>query len=823
MGKSFVVNPRLNTGKGVTGAVLYVLGEGRDPITGELKHLLPGAKSRVDWISGQGFGFDINTTDDAHLGRRVMEFDALNQASRTRKCELDCVHLTLSWRPGETPTREQMEEAARGALKDLGMGNAKALFTAHNDEDYAHVHIVASKINPDTGRAYDLEKSWRKLSTWAENYEREHGGVISLRRQDANGLRAAIKDRDAEGVLDAMTKQRSTFTGRQLEQALAKEMKNNPIEQAQFANQILGHAQTVHLADKPDGPVMRYTSRTVLEAELYVLRAAEGLTSNKEHAISDGERARVLNGTKFEGITREQARAFRHATGAEGLAIIDGQAGTGKSFTMAAIRESYEKAGYRVIGLGPTNAVAEDMRANGFGHAATIHSELFALNNDRTSWNRRTVVMVDEAAMLDTKLMTMVTAHANEAGAKLILAGDDRQLSSIDRGGMFGALKDRHGAAELTEVKRQHKIDERRASEWMASGNFQDALGIYEQKGAIHWTRTQGEARAGLVEQWARDSAASPDKSRFVFAYTNDDVASLNASLRAVRKERGELGEDHQLDTAHGRHAFSKGDRIQFTANDKRVGLVNGNAGTIEKIDGTQITMTLDGRKPKTIRFDARTFDTFRHGYAGTIYRGQGRTLDQTYLYHSEHWRSAPSYVALTRHREKTEIFVATNTLDTPQQGRGAPDRAAHLRALARQMGRVDDRRAASMFYHQQDIGPVRPLTAKETLAKFGGAGSRSPEERRAAQAAWQQTPQRSVQNNELPQQEQDPHQPEARRTSARGDDPQETRRGADSRQRAQEQQQANEGDRTEATARNNPENARQAALGRGRGRSRSR
>ena len=63
---------------------------------------------------------------------------------------------------------------------------------------------------------------------------------------------------------------------------------------------------------------------------------------------------------------REQAHAFRHATGAEGLAIIDGQAGTGKSYTMAAIREAYEAAGYRVIGLAPTNAVAQDMRARRF-------------------------------------------------------------------------------------------------------------------------------------------------------------------------------------------------------------------------------------------------------------------------------------------------------------------------------------------------------------------------------------------------------------------------------------------------------------------------
>ena len=74
--------------------------------------------------------------------------------------------------------------------------------------------------------------------------------------------------------------------------------------------------------------------------------------------------------------------------------------------------------------------------------------------------------------MLDTKLMAMMTAHAHDAGAKLILVGDDRQLSSIDRGGMFAVLKDRHGAAALSEVRRQHKIDERRASRDDGGGQF---------------------------------------------------------------------------------------------------------------------------------------------------------------------------------------------------------------------------------------------------------------------------------------------------------------------------------------------------------------
>lgn len=787
------MTPRLNTGKGVSGAVRYVLGEGRHPKTGALKDAAPDGQSRVDWLSGVNFGFEIRNAADADLARRIMEFDALNTTSKTRRCRDDCVHLTLSWRPGETPTREQMEEAARGALKDLGMENAKALFVAHNDEDYAHVHIVASKINPDTGKAYDLKASWRTLSKWAENYERDHGGIVCLRRADNNALRNAIRDRDAEAVLELMTKQRSTFTAKQLETALAKEIKE-PLQRAQFGNEVLDHSSVVRLSDHAGGPTTRYSTRTVIEAEQHVLRAAAALERDTSHGVDRGTADRVGSREKFAGMTDEQRRAYHHVIGAEGIALIDGQAGTGKSYTLAAVREAYEASGRNVIGLAPTNAVARDMKKDGFSHAATLHSELFALNSGRRTWDSNTVVIVDEAAMLDTKLMAILTSHAEQARAKLILVGDDRQLSSIDRGGMFGALKDHFGCAALSEVKRQYKNDEKRASEMMAEGNFHDALGIYDQKGAINWTRTQEEAREALVEQWAKDSAERPDKSRFVFAYTNDDVDELNRELRAVRKERGELEwEDHALATKHGVALFSSGDRVQFTGTDKKLGIANGNVGTIQSIDGDDVTVRLDGKNGDIITFSAEEFHDFRHGYAGTIYKGQGRTLDETYLYHSEHWRSASSYVALTRHRDKTELFVATNTLN-PAHARGETwmmekggaegltqeayesaqrsyekwkdnnpevaarhgfadyvqyvqekwtdkepqpdnDRDANIKALARQMGRVDDRRAASQFHAEEEFEPVRPMTPIEIMARFGDLSiKRDGDENRAAE-----------------------------------------------------------------------------------------
>ena len=81
----------------------------------------------------------------------------------------------------------------------------------------------------------------------------------------------------------------------------------------------------------------------------------------------------------------------------------------------------------------------------------------------------------------------------------------------------------------------------------------------------------------------------------------------------------------------------------------------------------------------------------------GTIYKGQGKTLDHTYLLHTHHWRAAASYVALTRQRESAQVFVAEDTA-----------RDAHQ--LARQMGRGEVRAASVAWATADELRPeLRP------------------------------------------------------------------------------------------------------------------
>jgi Ti-type conjugative transfer relaxase TraA len=500
------------------------------------------------------------------------------------------------------------------------------------------------------------------------------------RNQDQENIAAPVCN--AAGILEQLTHHKATFTAGDVERAVGKQIAD-PFEHDLLTAEILGHVETIALSDHAAGPVTRYTTRAVLESERQVLIGAASLANTTQHGVTYHQAASTLD--QYASLRHDQRAAFEHVTRPGGLALIDGPAGTGKSFALNAVRDAYEESGYRVIGLAPTNTAAQNLTIDGFQKATTIHSELYALDKQRTTWDSRTVLIVDEAAMVDTKILASLMTAAAKAGAKMIMVGDDRQLASIEHGGMFGVLKEQYGCATLTEITRQRKSEDKQASALMAQGNFPEALSIFAKIGAVNWSRSQDEARETLVRRWAADVAAAPEKSRFVFAYTNADVDKLNHQLREQQRQRGVLGRDQEFETSYGPRDFATGDRVQFTATDKKRGIMNGMAGSIEAIDGSEITVRLDGRQEKQVTFDAAEFQDFRHGYAGTIYKGQGRTLDQTYLYHSEHWRESSSYVALTRHRDKTELFVAVET-------------ARDLGQLAGQMGRTEDRRAASSY-----------------------------------------------------------------------------------------------------------------------------
>lgn len=104
-------------------------------------------------------------------------------AKQNKRCQQPVYAFSLAWHPEETPSQEQMIEAGNAALKVLGMDGHQALFFAHHDTDHPHVHIMVNRVHPETLKAKNNFRDFKRLSEWASQYERERGKIYCAARE----------------------------------------------------------------------------------------------------------------------------------------------------------------------------------------------------------------------------------------------------------------------------------------------------------------------------------------------------------------------------------------------------------------------------------------------------------------------------------------------------------------------------------------------------------------------------------------------------------------------------------------------------------------
>ena len=217
------------------------------------------------------------------------------------------------------------------------------------------------------------------------------------RRAQENEWHGAVRSGSPPRILETLTERRSTFSRGDLNRELAKVI-FDPQDRASLTDRILALPEVVGLRETETAPVSRYTTRTVLADEARVMRDASALVGDTRHGLSAAQGEAALD--RYPQVTAERRAAFRELTDAKGLAVLAGEAGTGKSTTLAAVRDAYETAGYRVIGMSWTNQVVQNLRQDGFRDATTLAAELYRLDRGSTRWDSRTVLIVNEAGML---------------------------------------------------------------------------------------------------------------------------------------------------------------------------------------------------------------------------------------------------------------------------------------------------------------------------------------------------------------------------------------------------------------------------------------
>jgi Ti-type conjugative transfer relaxase TraA len=398
----------------------------------------------------------------------------------------------------------------------------------------------------------------------------------------------------------------------------------------------------------------RFTTREMFNLERSLLNNADALAHRANHAVDSSTRTRIL---AKHSLSPEQQRAAIDITASGDLKSLAGVAGSGKSTTLKALREVWEKEGYTVKGAALAGIAVDNLQQSSGIKSRTLASYELAWNSGRDPLTNRDVLVIDEAGMLGTRQLEHVLRVAEKAHAKVLLVGDAEQLQAIEAGAAFRGITSTHGVSNLTEVRRQKLDWQRTATQHLSAGKTTEALNAYHQHHNIIAVETRDDARKALIARWAHDHKQNPNTSQLVMAFTRDDVKALNHDIRALREQTGELGKSHSITTETGKKVFAVNDRIRFLRNERDLGVKNGSLGIIEGIEHGVLSVKLDGNT--RVHVDTKFYKHLDYGYAATVHKAQGTTVDRSYVLGSTHFDRHTAYVALSRHRDNATLFYA--------------------------------------------------------------------------------------------------------------------------------------------------------------------
>lgn len=491
----------------------------------------------------------------------------------------------------------------------------------------------------------------------------ETGNAIDLERLAQH---EAIRQRNAariearpELALDMLTAEKSVFDRRDIAKILNRYI-DDPDRFQLLLARITESANCLKLADESidfeTGARVpaRLTTRAMIRLEAEMVSRASWLSERSGFAVAE----RILNTVfaRHEQLSKEQQTAIGHVAGGERIACVVGRAGAGKTTMMKAARQAWELAGYTVVGGALAGKAAEGLEKEAGIASRTLSSWELGWSQGRRPLNEKTIFVLDEAGMVSSKQMALFVEAVTKAGAKLVLVGDAEQLQPIEAGAAFRAIVERAGYAELETIYRQRETWMRAASLDLARGQVSQALSAYMAKGKVIGKPVKAEAIAALIADWSRDY--DPGKSTLILAHLRRDVRQLNMLARAQLIERGLIEDGHAYQTEDGVRHFAAGDQIVFLKNDSALGVKNGMIGKVTEASPDHIVVTIGDREAaKRVEISEQVYRNLDHGYATTIHKSQGATVDRVKVLASLSLDRHLTYVAMTRHREDVALY----------------------------------------------------------------------------------------------------------------------------------------------------------------------
>jgi conjugative relaxase-like TrwC/TraI family protein len=510
----------------------------------------------------------------------------------------------------------------------------------------------------DTRRTKDRTRSPEELaSEW-----RLRAARLNLRQDRIDALRDRATPElpnwtsvfVALAASSGLTEQRSSFTRRDVLQAVSEVAGSGArvSELEAVADAFLRSPGVVPLVGRATEP--RYSTVELLETERAAVEMSLALRAAGRGLATESETLAAL--ARHQHLSGEQRVMVERLTrGGEGVAVVIGVAGTGKTTALAAAREAWEASGLQVRGCAIARKAAHELRERGGIDATSVH----ALLRGRLPLAPGAVLVIDEASMLGTRQFAHVLERVNAAHGKLVVVGDTRQLPAIEAGGILGALAARLPVVELKDNRRQQEAWERQALALLRDGDTDEALGLYERHGRVRVGERGDEILDGLLRDW---HATNDPHGCLMIAHYRTDVGEINGRARAVMRAAGRLGRD-ELVIGGGR--FATGDHVIIKQNSSRLDVRNGERGVVERIDlrAGAVTVRFADR---VAQLDAtfltrKTYGgrpTLEHGYAITAHAAQGVTCRHALVLARDDTYREWAYTTMSRATVANRLYV---------------------------------------------------------------------------------------------------------------------------------------------------------------------
>ncbi|HZT04547.1 MAG TPA: AAA family ATPase [Steroidobacteraceae bacterium] len=637
---------KISTGKGYGGTIEYVLGPGEHNIED---------RARVLWHT-------MESDNPQHWAIEMEEHARALNPDLVESGRSDLVvHVSLSAAPGERLSDVQWIGVASEYLREMGWEGHDHILVQHNDRPHDHIHLVINRVGQD-GQTADLHDDYPRQAQALEAIERKFGLDLSHAK-----MRAEAEQNPAKAI-ESLTRSHLTFTAKDVERyfhrmgfsdAEVKEL----TWRALTAGNVLG---------TNDGKL----TTSEIKQEVATLDGRFASLAARAHGSLD---QRASNVDESRHLTGDQQRAREAILSGRGLVVIEGFAGSGKSTLVNQVRADLHANGYQVLGAAPTGKAADGLQASSGIESSTIASLLGQLERAENPLrlSEHTVLVIDEAAMARLDDISRLSAHVERAGGLLSMIGDSRQLAAVGHGGGLELAKQHAGSTVLDTIWRQSEGWQREATRAFGEGRAADAIQAYADHGAIHWSASIGSARADLIIDYIRAIDAGRSAGNMLaMAYRNEDVDKLNRGIREELKTRGMLRGEHtyrltQRDGKLKDIELAQGDRVVLERNQKRLGISeedvkNGMFGTVIHAGKDHFTVRLD--KGSIVNIDPNKYGHVSHGYASTVHKAQGATIEKTFELASRGMGSNLTYVAMSRHKEETTLYANTadfkNTVD---------------------------------------------------------------------------------------------------------------------------------------------------------------